>query len=178
MTSRNLVKVGTGQTTPLHDKKPQTIKVDYRPVRKAENEEFLKNANVKAFLFMIGKSEGGDYHALYGWHHTTKWTFTDESTHPGAGKDGKTTAAGLYQINRACWTEMGQKAQGLTDFSPHTQDLIAVQNIRAHKAIDSIVEGDIKTAINLLKANQWVSFQVHSHGVLEGWYKTAGGAVK
>ncbi|MDY7576738.1 paar repeat-containing protein [Herbaspirillum sp. RTI4] len=178
MTNAKRIKIGTGHTTPLHDKTPQTIKVDSRPIRKAENEEYLKNVNVKAFLSMIGIAEGGDYHALFGWHHTSKWTFTNESTHPGAGKDGKTTAAGLYQINRACWLEMGQKAQGLTDFSPHTQDLIAVQNIRAYKALKPIIDGDIKTAINLLKANQWVSFQVHPYSDLESWYKAAGGVVK
>ena len=36
MTKKKLVKVGTGHTTPLSDTKPQTIKVDYRPIRLAE----------------------------------------------------------------------------------------------------------------------------------------------
>lgn len=176
--TKNLHYIAKGSTTPISDTNPQVVHVNIKALRKAENEEYLKQPNVKAFLSMIGTSEGGDYHALFGWHHTSKWTFKDESKHPGAGADGKTTAAGLYQINKACWIEMGQKAQGLSDFSPNTQDLIAIQNIRSHKAMDSIMAGDIKTAINILKANQWTSFQVHSYSDLEGWYKAAGGVVK
>lgn len=173
-----LIKVGSGRTTPVHDTKPQNIKIDMRPIRRAENEAYLKETNVKAFLNMIAMSEGGDYHALFGWHHTSQWTFTDESTHPGAGRGGRITAAGLYQINRACWIEMGQKAQGLTDFSPKTQDLIAIQNIRHHKAMSFVMSGDIKSAIDLLKEHQWTSFQTHSYSELEAWYKAAGGTVK
>lgn len=174
-----LVKAGKATTTKASDSDRKQVKIDTQAVRREQNEQYLKNANVKAFLEMIGKAEGGDYHAKFGWiRGKSDWIFSDESTHPGAGKGGKTTAAGLYQINVACWTEHGKKLQGLTDFSPRTQDLIAVDNIRSSKVIQNIVEGDIKTAIDKLKTNQWTSFQVHKFVQLEQWYKDAGGAVK
>lgn len=174
-----LVKAGGATTTKASDNAPKKVKIDTQAVRREQNEQYLKIVNVKAFLEMIGKAEGGDYHAKFGWiRGKSDWTFSDESTHPGAGKGGKTTAAGLYQINNACWTEHGKKLQGLTDFSPHTQDLIAVDNIRGSKVIQNVVDGDIKTAISKLKTNQWTSFQVHKYEELEGWYKDAGGTVK
>jgi muramidase (phage lysozyme) len=55
----------------------------------------------------------------------------------------------LYQINKACWTEHGVKAQGLTDFSPVTQDLIAVETIRYRKALPDVLAGNLKSAIDL-----------------------------
>ena len=144
--------------------------------RLAENEAYLKNQNVKAFLVMIGKSEGGDYHAKYGWHPgSAEWTFTDESTQPGFGYKNKSTASGLYQINKACWMEHGVKAQGLSDFSPYTQDLIAVETLRYRKAMPDVLSGNLKAAIDILKPNEWVSFQVHSFNDLNDWYTTAGG---
>ena len=146
--------------------------------RVEENREHLKNANVKAFLAMIGKSEGGDYHAKYGWFPGNKeLTFSDESTHPGFGYKKLSSASGLYQINKACWQEHGVKAQGLNDFSPATQDLIAVQAIRYRKAIDDVVAGNLKDAIDKLKKNEWVSFQVHPYENLKSWYVLAGGSV-
>ena len=147
--------------------------------RLEENKAYLANANIKAFLAMIGQAEGGNYHAKFGWRpKSDKWTFTDESTHPGPGFDGKTTAAGLYQINDACWREHGIKLQGLTDFSPATQDLIAVDNLRTHHCLESIIAGDIKGPIEKLKAHQWTSFQVRTYEQLEQWFKFAGGKLK
>lgn len=175
---KTLHLVATRKTTMEADSSVKIIKINRQKLRRDENEEYLKNTNVKAFLEMTGKSEGGDYHALFGWFPgNTKWSFTDESTHPGSGKDGKTTASGLYQINKACWTEHGIKAQGLSDFSPHTQDLIAIDNIRAHNSLQPVMDGDIKTAINNLKGNQWTSFNTHSYDTLMKWYKAAGGTV-
>jgi hypothetical protein len=66
VTQKKLAKAGTGHTTPLNDKKPQTIKVDYRSIRKTENQEYLKNVNVKAFLGAIAWSEGGGYDFKFG----------------------------------------------------------------------------------------------------------------
>ncbi|MEX3853192.1 paar repeat-containing protein [Paraburkholderia sp. BR10923] len=167
-------------TTSTADSAAKQVRVASRQkTRLEENEEYFKDANVKAFLYMIGKSEGGDYHAKYGWYPgNTTWTFTDESTHPGPGKDGHTTAAGLYQINRAAWTEHGKKAMGLDDFSPHTQDLIAVEDVRLHNVIDLVIAGDIKHAIEKLKPHEWVSFQVHDFATLKAWFIAGGGTPK
>lgn len=117
--------------------------------RLSENTEFLKNANVKAFLAAIAAAEGGEYHLKYGGvkgKKNDKWTFTDYSTHPGVGYDGKTTAAGRYQINRATWAEMASK-MGLSDFSPATQDLVAVEILRTIGVVGHILSGDIDSAL-------------------------------
>lgn len=176
---RTLHHVATVKTTKESDTSIKVIKVDRQKLRRDENEEYLKNANVKAFLTMIAKSEGGDYHAKYGngWK-PGNWTFTDESTHPGFGWNRASTAAGRYQILQGSWGEHGTKKQGLTDFSPHTQDLIAVEIIRYRHAIDNVVDGDIKSAIDKLQTNEWVSLPNHSYEVLKTWYTEAGGTVK
>jgi muramidase (phage lysozyme) len=174
-----LVKLAQHKTTEKTNTAAKTVKVDKPAVRRAENEEYLKNTNVKAMLQMIAKSEGGDYHAKYGWTPgNTALVFSDESTHPGPGKDGHTTAAGLYQINKAGWTEHGVKAQGLSDFSPHTQDMIAVEAMRYRHALDAVLGGDLKTAVAKLKSYEWSSFQVHPYKTLEAWFTEAGGTVQ
>ena len=58
------------------------------------------------------------------------------------GIDGKTTAAGMYQITRPTWQHHGGKL-GLEDFSPRTQDLIAVEILRSLGVIEEIKEGEI-----------------------------------
>ena len=43
-----LIKVANATTTPAGDTNPKTIKVDKKALRRAQNEELLKNANVRA----------------------------------------------------------------------------------------------------------------------------------
>lgn len=166
-------------TTATKDAAAKVVPVPMSQQLRADaNRALLTHPNVKAFLSMIGKSEGGDYHAKYGWHPgATELTFTDESTHPGFGHKHLSSASGLYQINRACWQEHGVKAQGLTDFSPATQDLIAVQAMRYRKALDDVIAGRLQSAIDALKKNEWVSFQVHSCDELAHWFVQAGGVI-
>lgn len=117
--------------------------------RLAENREYLKNPNMLAFLKAIAAAEGGDYDFKYGaikGRRNDPWRFTDYSTHPGPRIGGKTTAAGMYQINQDTWKEMGGN-MGLTDFSPDTQDLIAVEILRLIKAAESVKSGDINAAL-------------------------------
>jgi len=137
--------------TSKNDTKPAVVNVDKQKIRRQENEEYLKNSNVKAFLGTISWAEGGkNYHAQfgYGWAKGGPWEFKDESTHPGAGYKG-VTAAGLYQITYDTWQDHGIKSMGLTDFSPHTQDLITVDILRLPriKAIDALLKNDIKAAV-------------------------------
>jgi muramidase (phage lysozyme) len=146
-----LIKAAEKTTTPAGDSSAKVVKVDKKAIRKAQNEAYLSNPNVKAFLDTIADCEGGDYDFMYGavkGKKNDKWRIKDYSTHPGAGAGGKTTAAGRYQINKANWTENGIKKMGLTDFSPHTQDLIAVEGLRQAKAIEAVVEGDMTVAIS------------------------------
>lgn len=111
----------------------------------AENTGHLTHPNVSAFLKAIAEAEGGGYDFRYGalkGRSNDRWRFTDMSTHPGAGIDGKTTAAGMYQITRPTWEHHGAKL-GLRDFSPRTQDLIAVEILRSLGVIPAIKEGKI-----------------------------------
>jgi muramidase (phage lysozyme) len=113
--------------------------------RLAENGANLSHPNIAAFLTAIASAEGGGYYFKYGavkGRSNDRWRFTDTSTHPGTGIDGKSTAAGMYQITRATWQHHGGKL-GLTDFTPQTQDLIAVEILRSIGAIEPIMAGDI-----------------------------------
>lgn len=108
MSPRTLVKVHSAKTSPLSDTKPVVVKVDPRPIRLAENREYLKNANVKAFLDTISEAEGSDYDFKFGGvkgRKNDKWRITNFSLPPGPGIDGKTTSSGRYQINLANWTD-------------------------------------------------------------------------
>jgi len=127
-------------------------------IRLSENRNYLRNTNVKAFLAAIAAAEGGDYNLKFGGvkgKKNDKWQFTDFSTHPGAGSGGKMTAAGMYQIIKKTWRYNGEK-MGLTDFSPETQDLLAVEILRSLRVIDKIVEGDINTALSKA-SEQWAA---------------------
>ncbi|WP_229413193.1 paar repeat-containing protein [Massilia alkalitolerans] len=111
----------------------------------AENEEHLTHPNVAAFLKAIAAAEGGGYDFRYGalkGRSDDRWRFTDMSTHPGPGIGGKSTAAGMYQITRPTWQHHGAKL-GLRDFSPRTQDLIAVEILRSLGVIDAIKQGAV-----------------------------------
>jgi len=110
-----------------------------------ENTRHLAHPNVAAFLKAIAQAEGGGYDFRYGalkGRVNDRWRFTDMSTHPGAGIDGKTTAAGMYQITRPTWEHHGAKL-GLKDFSPRAQDLIAVEILRSLGIVDAIKKGRI-----------------------------------
>jgi muramidase (phage lysozyme) len=160
--------------------------------RLEENKALLENKNVKAFLAAISAAEGGGYDFKYGavkGKKDDKWRFSDFSTHPGAGFNGKITAAGLYQINRDTWKEMGGK-MGLSDFSPMTQDLIAVEILRTIGAIDNIESGDVSSALSHA-SRRWSSLPqgagmagryppqpYMNYDDFVGTYKTNGGSTK
>lgn len=118
--------------------------------RLRENRALLGLPNVQAFLKAIALAEGGGYDFKYGAVHGRRndpWRFTDFSTHPGAGRGGRTTAAGMYQETRPTWLEMSAR-MGLDDFSPETQDLVAVEILRTIGAIEAILRGDLAGALD------------------------------
>ena len=90
--------------------------------------------------------------------------FTDYSDHPFASGGSVTvrsvpllqsTAAGRYQILARYWS--AYKAQlNLPDFSPQSQDAVALQQIKERKAIPMIEAGDIQGAITAC-SNIWAS---------------------
>lgn len=158
--------------------------------------------NVVAFLDMIAASEidaytlqhsDDGYNVLVGSHGPMKragqqipanvMTFASYSTHPNVySKACNSTAAGRYQLlNR--WYAPYATLLKLRDFSPVSQDLIALQQIRERKAIQLIQTGHITEAI-LRCSNIWASLPGNDYGqhqnemaLLLSYYAAAGGKV-
>ena len=111
------------------------------------------NSQRKAFLDMVAWSEGTDngrqptrnhgYDVIVGGE-----LFTDYSDHPRKlvtlNPKLKSTAAGRYQL-LSRWWDSYRKQLGLKDFSPKSQDAVALQQIKERKYPDSIIAytGDI-----------------------------------
>jgi muramidase (phage lysozyme) len=150
----------TRTTTSSEDSDAKKVKVKLsKEQRLAENRDSLKNANVQAFLKAIADAEGGGYDFKYGavkGRRNDPWRFTSYSTHPGPGSGGVTTAAGMYQITKATWEDHGERRMGLTDFTPETQDLIAVSILRGSGAIEKIKDGDIESGVEQA-SHQWAA---------------------
>lgn len=137
--------------------------------------------NLAAFLDMLAYSEGTDYHpksptknsgydVIVG--HTI---FTDYSKHPNVlvplPKLGiKSTAAGRYQLLYRYWLAYS-KLLNLKDFSPLSQDLIAIQQIKERRAIALIEAGDIEAAIKAC-SNIWASLPGAGYNQYEHSMKT------
>ncbi|MCZ2393271.1 MAG: glycoside hydrolase family 104 protein [Chitinophagales bacterium] len=157
------------------------------------------NQNMKAFLWMIRFAEGTATANGYRITYAYEKVLNDLSDHPyitgewkgktlpdayckGAGlKSGcKSTAAGAYQITVSTWRPL-KKALGLPDFSPHSQDLAAIELIRQKGAIKDIESGNIEKAISKVR-HIWASLPGNTSGqpqqklaALKTIYKTAGG---
>lgn len=148
--------------------------------------------NMRAFLDVIAYSEGTDngrqptknhgYDVIVG-----GGLFTDYSDHPrkliSLPRLGiKSTAAGRYQI-LARYFDVYKKQLRLPDFSPASQDAIAIQLIRECKAVDDIEAGRIADALHKCRS-RWASLPGAGYGQHEqnldklvAVYKSAGGHV-
>lgn len=150
----------TRNTTPREDAEAKLVRIERnKEQRLAEMREHLKNPNIQAFLNAVADAEGGGYDFKYGAVKGKKkdpWRFTDYSTHPGPGSGGVTTASGMYQINKVTWQDHGERRMGLTDFTPETQDLIAVSMLQARGVIDKIKDGDIEAGVSQA-SKQWAA---------------------
>lgn len=154
---------------------------------------FTKNR--AAFLDMLAKSEGTStskftkndgYDVVVGGLNSPN-IFVDYSTHPNilvtVNEQGlKSTAAGRYQLLYRWY--VAYKAQlKLPDFSPTSQDLIAIQQIIEQHALADIDAGRLSCAISKC-ANIWASLPGNSYNQAQrslAWltaaYKLAGGTV-
>lgn len=121
--------------------------------------------NLSAFLDMIAISEGtygiGDdgYNVLFGSTAKNPKLFDGYADHPRVktwetndnfiknGKREYTTAAGRYQITKTTFDRY-KKLLGLKDFSPASQDLIALSLIKACKADTAIETGKFDHALS------------------------------
>lgn len=146
--------------------------------------------NRVAFLDMIASSEIGapllavtddGYNVLVGATAGNPLTFASYAAPPdifNAAMDS--TAAGRYQVlNRYAVIYIAQLK--LPDFSPISQDLIALQQIRERSALPMIDAGDLLGAIEAC-SNIWASLPGNSYGQhvntvadLQSAYQAAGG---
>ena len=147
-----------------------------------ENAAYAADPRLKAFLDMTARAEGtygvsdNGYDILYGYG-----KFTNYKAHPNkkVTKGGWTsTAAGRYQFLYKTWNPI-RISNGLPDFSPGSQDIGAVELLRAGGAIPKILAGDITGAIKKVKGI-WASFPGAGYGQGErslstmlSWYNAA-----
>jgi lysozyme len=126
--------------------------------------------NLRAGLSTIAECEGTNtpdgYRALFGYHPTrnpTRLFDNDFARHPNIrcqftqtdGTINYTTAAGRYQIIFPTWSRLAAKL-GLTDFSPQSQDLAALELIAEAGALLDLQAGDIQ-AFSDKCSTQWAS---------------------
>lgn len=155
--------------------------------------------NQKAFLDMTAWSEGTSTNPLTandGYDVIVTGVngpevFTDYSDHPfNKGRPSKkvnnsglySSASGRYQIMKQFWPHY-KALLHLPDFSPHSQDLYALQQVRERKALDLLEAGKIEEVIKRC-SNIWASFTgagygQHEHKMedLVAKYKQFGGQV-
>ncbi|MDS0859925.1 glycoside hydrolase family 104 protein [Burkholderia pseudomultivorans] len=110
-------------------------------------------------------------------------TFNSYATHPNVyNAETNSTAAGRYQLLSRYFAPYA-KQLNLRDFSPASQDLIAIQQIRERRALPLIASGQIAAAIKAC-SNIWASLPGNDYGqhqndiaMLIAAYKAAGGTV-
>ena len=102
-------------------------------------------ARLKAFLDLIGHTEGANYNTKYG-----GGTFSSFAAHPGDGP------AGRYQFQAKTWAGL-QSQLGLPNFSPASQDKGAIQLLREKGALGNVLAGEFQAAIKKLTPYTWSS---------------------
>lgn len=157
--------------------------------------------NRVAFLHTITCSEigpalmaetSGGYSCLVGATPAHPLAFSDYSDHPNVFNAAlDSTAAGAYQLLHRFWADRtvnGKVLRGyktmlnLPDFSPLSQDKVALQQIRECNALPHIDAGNFRHAVALC-AHLWASFpgadypgqHENQFSLLQGYYTAAGG---
>lgn len=150
-------------------------------------------SNRTAFLDMIAVSEIGaallklsdnGYNVIVGSTVNNPRLFHDYADHPRKlvvlRPDLSSTAAGRYQI-LARYFDAYKKSLHLADFSPASQDAIAMQQIRECRALPDIDAGNLSEAIRKV-ARIWASlpgagYRQHENDFasLQSAYQAAGG---
>ena len=156
--------------------------------------------NLIAFLAMLRFSEGtstsratqsNGYDVIVTGMDGKPEVFTDYSDHPFAkGRPGKvfnkrgdrSTASGAYQQLYKYWPHYKALLQ-LPDFSPASQDKLAICLITEQRAYDDVISGRIESAIDKCR-NIWASLPGAGYGQAERdivqllkAYKSAGGVL-
>ena len=162
-------------------------------MKRRDLQRWLQFPNVLAFLKAIRLGEGtsgqNGYYTLFGGQ-----PFLEVDTHPAVrfyethdefirnGKLDYTTAAGAYQITYSTWRRLC-KLYPFTDFSPQTQDEMAVALIAGRGALENIKAGQLATAVSKC-AGEWASLpgstagqRTESYAAVEKVYVDAGGVL-
>ena len=133
----------------------------------------LTSPTLTAFLSLIGWAEGADYNTIVNGVDGPA-TFTDFSDHPFAPQFNRppvivrrsplleSTAAGRYQLLYRYWP-IYRAQLGLADYSPASQDAIAIEQIKERGGIALIGTGDIEGAIKAC-SNIWASLPGNNYG--------------
>jgi muramidase (phage lysozyme) len=126
-----------------------------------------------AFLALISWSEGADYDTIVTGVDGPA-TFSDFSDHPFAPQFNRppvivrrsplleSTAAGRYQLLYRYW-RVYKGQLGLSDYSPASQDAVAIEQMKERGAIALIGTGDIEGAIRAC-GSIWASFPNNNYG--------------
>lgn len=128
--------------------------------RGQELSQHLNNPRVKAFLDVIAYAEGTSnmpnkgYNTLFG--HGQFSSFADHPRQRIPFGSTSSSGSGRYQIMDFTWDEEKAKL-GLKDFSPFSQDLVALSRILMRGGLDELLKGDIRGAINATR-KEWSSF--------------------
>jgi muramidase (phage lysozyme) len=131
--------------------------------------------NRKAFLDMIGFSEIGPdllkvsdngYNVIVGSTAAEPDLFEDYSDHPrklvNLRPGLSSTAAGRYQL-LARYFDVYKNQLHLPDFSPASQDAIAIQQIKECHALDDVDNGNFSVAVGKV-AHIWASLPGSGYG--------------
>lgn len=135
----------------------------------------IQPANLKAFLAMIATSEIGEqmllmsdegYDVVVGSTPQKLHLFSPYTDHPrilvDLGHGLKSTAAGRYQILEYIYDHY-KVSLNLPDFSPQSQDAIAVQLIKERHGLQALEKGDFTKAVNLC-SSCWASLPNSPYG--------------
>ena len=129
------------------------------------------STNRKAFLTMIATAEGTAHLGDNGYNVVVGGSlFTGYADHPRKAVylpkyKIKSTAAGRYQILSRYYT-FYKKLLKLKDFSPASQDAIAIQMIKEQGALQDVDEGRVDAAIKKV-SNIWASMPGAGYGQRE-----------
>lgn len=133
------------------------------------NNSSIANKNLKAFLDTIAWAETGTageegYKSL-----VFGGKLTNFNSHPNTkqcapinGKRICSTAAGRYQMLNINWKELQPKLD-LSDFSPASQDKMAIELIKRKGAYQDVLAGDFDSAARKV-GGIWASFPNNNYG--------------
>lgn len=154
--------------------------------------EHAGGQNICAFLDMLAFSEIGKemlalsddgYNVLVGSLPSAMLTFPSYADHPNVyNKHCNSDAAGRYQIMHRWWP-VYKKMLSLPDFSPISQDLYAIQQLKEQKAFPLIQAGNFADAVQRV-SDIWASLPGSQYGqhtnqleALKAAYLNAGGVI-